>query len=359
MPFLRNVPGLEAVYRDYAPKGVQFFLLYKSIVHPGTNGFVEAVTLDERIKQVAYAKKRLGTTIPWIVDTLEGDVVKALRSAPNAEFIVDADGKLMSRKFWHDPIALRAWLAERVGPVEPPTDVASLGMQLSFPEAGAPRGLVKPLATPRGLRILHVRPDDADHESADDKTPRFCKLVAEGDRKLLKKGRGTLYLGFYLDPVYEVHWNNPAGGLSWTIESPKTSGQSPSMKHEVDVDPREFLLEDFAAPQDKQPLRVTVRYTICDDAGTFCMPVEQRYVVTLKANPNGGSRAGAWMTDLVGDPMQYDKDGNGRVTADELPAERAQIILLHHDYDHDGAITPPEAKAFLDMIRRRQPGTAR
>ena len=29
LPFLWNVSGLEAVYRDYAPKGVKFYFVYK------------------------------------------------------------------------------------------------------------------------------------------------------------------------------------------------------------------------------------------------------------------------------------------------------------------------------------------
>ncbi|MCK5944087.1 MAG: hypothetical protein KAI24_19030, partial [Planctomycetes bacterium] len=219
MPFLRNVPGLEAVYRDYAKRGVQFFIVYKSVVHPGTNGVLDAVTEEERLLQLKMARQQLGTTVPMVSDSLDGAIVTALQSAPNAEFVVDADGTVLVRKFWHDPEALRAFLATKVGEVDPPTRVADLDMQWTVPERKAQHGLVPRLPVPKGMRIAVSRavlPEtDAKRREM---TPFFAKLLVEASPALLKNGRGTLYLGFHLDPVYQVHWNNRAGGLSWRIE---------------------------------------------------------------------------------------------------------------------------------------------
>lgn len=358
MPFLRNVPGLEAVYRDYAPKGVQFFLVYKSIVHPGTNGFLEPCSIEERLRHIAIAKQRLKTTVPWLCDTLDGDLVQALHSAPNAEFVIDADGKVLAKKFWHDPNALRAFLVAKVGAVEHPTRVEDLGMTLEFPKAGAPRGLVPPLKMPaERLSILKSSPEiPAGEPGKAEAMPFFAKLLVEGDRALLRGEKGRMYLGFYLDPIYSVHWNNPAGGLSYSIEQPDDPhfkavvGRTQPFEHEADVDPREFLI-DFTPPAAGKVLRLTVQYTVCADDDSFCMPVEQHHTFVIARNPNGASRAGDWMTELVGDPMQYDKDGDGVVTRAELPSERAQIILLHTDRNHDDAIDQREAALFHDMIR--------
>ncbi|MCR9247792.1 MAG: protein-disulfide reductase DsbD N-terminal domain-containing protein [bacterium] len=370
MPFLRNVPGLEAVYRDYAPKGVRFRMIYKSIVHPGTNGYTEPYTLAERLRHVKVARQRLRTTVPWICDSMDNAIKAALKAAPNAEFVVDAEGKVLRKRFWHDPAELRAFLAEQVGAVERPTQVADLDMQLVFPERKAPRGVVKPLAMTermRGLRVAPVLPKAAaaggDDEAADSAPPFFAKLVAEGCRQLLRTGEGRLYLGFYLDPLYEVHWNNPAGGLSFRIERPgdaefeDVTGQTPNYEHDIDIDPREFFA-DIAAAKGAE-LRLTVRYTVCDDAETFCMPVEQSYTITLERDPHAGSRAGDWMTELCGDPMQFDKNEDGRVTRAELPAKRAQLIINHVDRNHDDVITAAEAKLFHDMIRIKPGETGR
>ncbi len=357
---MRNVPGLEAIYRDYKNKNVQFLIIYKSIVHPGTNGIIDAFTKEERLMQLALAKKRLGTTVPIVSDSLDGDIVKALKSAPNAEFVIDADGKVVYRKFWHDPAALRTYLEEQVGKVDNPTKVQDLNMKLVFPKAGAPRGLVKPLKLPGRMAILKTAPElpqDADTKTA--APPFFAKLLAEGDREAMSGGKGKLYLGFYLDPVYQVHWNNPAGGLSFTIDDPNDDkfepvvGQTPKYEHEADVDPREFVI-DFQAPSRGAQLRLTVRYTICDDNGKFCMPVEQHYSLEMRRKPGGASRAGDWMLELVGDPMSYDKDGNGLASRDELPKGRAMIMLLHYDRNHDEAIDKDEAALYYDMTRMKQ-----
>ena len=365
MPFLRNVPGLEAVYRDYAPKGVRFHIIYKSIVHPGTNGFTEAYTLEERLRHIAVAKERLQTTVPWLSDSMDNAIQRALEAAPNGEFVVDGKGQILRKKFWHDPKHLREFLAEQVGPVEPPTSVADLDMALEFPHREAPRGVVAPLAMTARMRMLLAKPDlPATAKARKDAPPFFAKLVAEGDRGLLRSGNGKLYLGFYLDPIYRVHWNNPAGGLRYTIELPgddgfePITGTTPKYEHDIDVDPREFLI-DLAAPTKGATFRLTVSYTVCDDAETFCLPVEQAYTLQLAPDPAGGSRAGDWMTELCGDPMQYDKNGDQRVTRDELPKERAQIILNHADRDHDEVITPAEAALFHDMIRIRPGETGR
>ena len=128
MPFLRNVPGLETIHRDFASKGVQVLILYKSLTHPGTNGFVEPATLDERMRHIEITKERLATTIPFVCDAMDNSIKHALSSAPNAEFVVDKDGVILRKRFWHNPDELRAFLTGLVGAVDSPTKVEDLGV---------------------------------------------------------------------------------------------------------------------------------------------------------------------------------------------------------------------------------------
>ncbi|MEO1696604.1 MAG: hypothetical protein AAFU73_04855 [Planctomycetota bacterium] len=350
MPFLKNVPGLETIHRDFASKGVDVLILYKSLTHPGTNGFVEPATLDERLRHIEIARERLGTTIPFLCDSMSDDVKHALDTAPNAEFVVAADGTILRKRFWHDPAALRPFLEELVGPVDEPTAVADLDMVWDLPERRVQRGIVPALKDSRGGRPVRCRP----LLDGDDGAPPYLKLVAEAQPELLEDGIGELYLGFHLDPIYGVHWNNPAGGLRWTLDAPgdgdfdPVDGATPRYEHEADADPREFLPELEATPGSR--LVMTATYTVCDDAETFCIEVQQRFELTLEEDPDGGSRAGDWMTELVGNPMQFDANDDGRVDRGELPAERALIVLNHHDHNHDGAITPDEADLFHAMI---------
>ena len=134
------------------------------------------------------------------------------------------------------------------------------------------------------------------------RTPFYTKLRAEGTQELYRTGSGTLYLGFHLDPLYRVHWNNEAPPMQYeitasegvTISPAKGTGAHPEEK--ADADPREFLLEVSAANPGSE-FELTVRYYACDDALTFCVPVKQEYRVamsqdwshgwTMSTNPDG------------------------------------------------------------------------
>ena len=60
-PSIWNIPELEAVSRDYAPKGVKFFYVFKSLAHPELMGnYVQPFTLDERLKQARQAAHQFG-----------------------------------------------------------------------------------------------------------------------------------------------------------------------------------------------------------------------------------------------------------------------------------------------------------
>ena len=103
---------------------------------------------------------------------------------------------------------------------------------------------------------------------------------------LFGTGSGTMYLGFHLDPLYRVHWNNEAPAMQYeltadegvTISPVKGTGAHP--EEPADADPREFLLE-VEASEPGYSFGLTVRYYACDDALTFCVPVKQEYRVTL------------------------------------------------------------------------------
>jgi collagen type III alpha len=49
--------------------------------------------------------------------------------------------------------------------------------------------------------------------------------------------------------------------------------------------------------------------------------------------------------------MSFDKDGNGKVTRDELP-ERMQRLLERADGNGDGAIDETEARKLAERFRR-------
>lgn len=150
-----------------------------------------------------------------------------------------------------------------------------------------PSGIVPGVRRPAGMVPLKVVPGKQKRP-----VPFYARLRAEVDRSFLTRGEGKLYIGFHLDPLYAVHWNNRVKPLEFRLETAEgvrvTPGRGigPRVKQPADKDPREFLL-DISATGQCRPLNLTVRYFACDDADTFCIPVTQSYTVHLEPAPKG------------------------------------------------------------------------
>ncbi len=352
---------METVERDFAPKGVKFYYIYKSLAHPENNGYVAPFDLKERLMHVAEAKRTLGSRIEWICDTMENDLKHALGDRPNSEFVIDPEGKIVVSRSWSKPDQLREDLTKLVGAVDRPTRIADLQMKKQPAPQKAKTGVVRRVQLPGPMSPLKIEPLESD-------TPHYAKLRAES-------GKDKLYLGFFLDPLYKVHWNNKAPALEIAIEAPDgvtvtpDRATSPKVDVDADADPREFLVEVSGRSSD--PLKVTVKYFACDDAETFCVPVTQQYRVSFERDRDGGSRRASGGNRGVartrpavrGGPgqnqnrasmitrmfNQNDRNGDGRLMGDEIPAPMRQR-MAQMDSNGDGAISQTEMET---MIRRR------
>ena len=182
---------------------MQVYFVYKSLAHPegGSNNFIAPFTLAERLLHVKEAEKTLGATVPWLCDTIENDLKHALGDRPNSEFVLDPDGKVVVMRDWSNPDTLRNDLEKLVGKIEHPTRVSDLNLKIEATPKPAASGVVKRVALPAQGQPLLVEPQKST-------TPYYVKLRAEADQDLLRSGTGKLYLGFHLDSIYHVHWNN-------------------------------------------------------------------------------------------------------------------------------------------------------
>ena len=286
---MRNVPSLEAIKRDYAPKGVRFFFIYKSLAHPETNGYVQPLSLKERLQHIQEARKKLGATIDWLCDGMDNAAKHALGDAPNSEFVVGPDGRIVVRRLWSRPEQLRKDLAKLVGPVAHPTTAADTGLRPYLKPLERPNGKVAQAKRSAGMVPLVVR-------SAASETPYYVKLRAEADRSLLRSGKGKLYLGFRLDPLYGVHFNNLSGPFTYEINVPEgwsvepSNGEGPKVDADTDEQPRSFLVEvrRGQAPAKTVTFRVTARYIGCHDGEGWCRPLAHAFEVELRQDPDGG-----------------------------------------------------------------------
>ncbi len=358
--------------RDFSAMGVKFYYIYKSLAHPENNGYVTPFTLQERLMHVADARKKLGSRFNWLCDTMANDAKHILGDAPNSEFLVGPDGKFIKVRRWSNPAELRSDLESLVGRVENPTTIADIGMKRLEPPQTAPKGLVPRLKLPGRMTSLKVQPStDAVLsllpllDNGVDALPLYVKLRAEVDPQYFQTGAGKLYLGFFLDPLYQVHWNNQVAPIAYEIEPPEgveitpLQGRGPDVEAKADADPREFLLE--ISGTSLEPIRLAVNYFACDDAETFCKPVTQHYLVTLERDRDGGSRrsggrppgefAARSGRDAASRPGQLrasgdllleavDTDGDGILSTEELAHVAASLLKL--DTNRDGKLTPDE-----------------
>jgi len=152
---------LETVYRDYAPKGVQFYYVYKTLAHPETNRYVNPFSLEERLMHVREAKDSLGTEMPWLCDNMKNGLWHALArgGVNNPEFIFDPEGKIVVMRDWSKPALLREDLGRIVGPVETPTTVADLHLNVKRYRPEIPTGVV-PRRGPGAHEAADVGPAD-------------------------------------------------------------------------------------------------------------------------------------------------------------------------------------------------------
>ncbi len=317
---------------------------------------VEAVTVRERIAQVKLSNRELQTTIPWICDGIDGEIEKGLGGAPNSEFVFDEKGVLVRKRFWHDPDALRGFLAQRFGEVEEPTTVADLEKERE--QKKVPRlelGKVPRLQVPDGMKLCDTF---VIREGEQEEQEQVVKLLVEVEPSLLKGEGGKVWLGFFLDPIYRKAWDNRRGELHWELRVDRSDfepiqGKSPKYEHAEDIDPREFLL-DFKGAKKGVTYELLMKAVIKNVDGGGKRMIRERFRFQLTPTQRKARRSGSWMMKIVGDPMSFDRDGNGFVEKKELPDERAKIYLLHYDFNHDSRISKAEVDKFMRSVRHHE-----
>lgn len=350
------------MYRDYGPKDVKFFFIYKSLAHPELAGnYVQPFTLPERLDHARQAERQLGASIPWIVDAMDNRLKHALGDRPNSEFIVDPAGIIIRKRAWSDPAQIRKDLEELVGPVDRITQEEDVHLKLELPRKVTEAERVMPRLNRLKMQPLMMQP-----QIEEKGLPFFAKLRAEADAGLLRDGTGQLYLGFHLDPFHNAHWNNLTKPLSFRIETvegvtiDKWEGVAQKVSVVSDAAPREFMLKVAAWPGDK-PLRLTVTYFACVGEES-CYTVKQVYVLHRERDIDGGGArgegAGYWESaEFAQRTLASDKDKDGKLSKSEATG----IILPQFDKldrSKDGFLDLGELEVFSDWLNyHHQPGT--
>ncbi|MED5585758.1 MAG: hypothetical protein VYB61_05335 [Verrucomicrobiota bacterium] len=333
-----------------------FYYVYKSLAHPERDRLVQPVTIEERLAHVKAAGRQLDTRIPWLADTMSNDLKHALGDRPNSEFIISPEGKILVARSWSDPDRLRADLEKMVGKTKTVTNPSDLDRK---PKSAAiskiASGVVPRVEKPEGSMAVIARPVIRKEADKAKQEIFYVKLRAEADRSLMMDGTGKLHLGFHLDPVHTVHWNNLADPLRFEFKSidgvdfSMQKGVSPKVKASSDIDPREFLLDvKGAGGRIEEKLTLKVSYFACDDEEGWCRAVSHLYEIELRRDRDAGSVRSARAN---GGFDRRRPGGNGRGPQGRRP-ELTQLFS-RMDSNGDGVIARNEARGpMIDRFDR-------
>ena len=365
--FLISHRDVEAIAHDHRSSGnpVAFVYVYKSLAHPENGGWIQSFNLEERLAQVKAAEAQLKTKVPFVCDPMDNSVSTALGGSPNAAYVVQGDGEIDYVSGWAVGTELRDALTRIVGATESvstPESIGVPGFTRPYRNTGTVVPRVEVAGTMHGLKTV----------PAESKEPHYVKLRVEADPGVLEGRTGRLYVGFHLDPVHDVHWNNLVDPVAFTITAPEgvtlsqTSGAAPKVEPATDSDPREFLLDVTSWPAGKD-IEFEVRYFACSDKEGWCKPVSQNYVVSLTRDRAAGMAQGRW--DRSGgrggggdaqrgrggdDPLAVmDANGDGKIELDEAP-ERMKERFAMYDTDGDGAIAGEELEKLRERMAERR-----
>jgi predicted outer membrane repeat protein len=341
--FISSYRGVEAAALDYAPKGVNFFYIYHYLAHPENNGYIQPFTLDERARQMADAANLLHTRVPWLCDTMDNQAAKALEQKSDNLFIFNQDGLEEYAGQIDDEPALRSALRGLAGETATPTALQSIARPDLKPVDMPQARVVKRVVTdPQREKFLPLQTTPLDSRAP------FCvKMRVEANEELLKTGNGRMVLGFHIDPIYAVEWNNLGSTLAYAMKVPAGSAVAPSANEAekvtqqvTDTDPREFLLEARKLNL-SQPIAITVSYSVYASASKRNLDLVQEYMIYLDRDRFGG--------DVFGRQIPAPGESKPPKGKPNTPG-RFGDLLRRFDIDRDGALSRDEAP---DGLRSR------
>ncbi|MCH2161745.1 MAG: EF-hand domain-containing protein [Phycisphaerales bacterium] len=367
--FLRSYAGMEALARDHAGNDkIHFVYLYKTLAHPENDSFVQAFALPERLAQMAEAEQRLKTSIPFVCDGMDNAALQAFGGSPNSQVVVDGDGRILHCAGWADADVLRKALVDIVGETETTTSVDDLDLP-RFRGVTRPAGNIVPRVRPtEPLSALRMEPKAS-------KETYFVKLRAEASQAAVSGDSGELYLGFHLDPIHHVHWNNLVDPIVFEVTAPEgvevtpATATGPKVDAATDSDPREFLSK-VTGWNGQGPLEVKVAYYACsdgngDESKAFCRKVEQVYLVYPERDRSAGfvqartgnrsrggrgERGGGGAGEML---ARLDRNQDGKLTLEEVRGSPLESRFERMDQDGDGVLGTEELQRMQQRMRGR------
>ena len=171
------------------------------------------------------------------------------------------------------------------------------------------------------------------------------------------------YLGFHMDPLYHVHWNNLVAPVHYEIRSggeatmTPATGDGPKVETPYDIDPREFLHEVRNARPNEQ-LDLDVEYYACNNDEGWCKKISQSYTIFLERDRDGGGVFGRSFGRGRGaggrrfeDPFAFlDEPSPRNVEPEDRFTDRMLDQIDDMDKNGDGVIDKEEIEAMSKQL---------
>ncbi|QBG46368.1 hypothetical protein EGM51_02755 [Verrucomicrobia bacterium S94] len=363
--FIQHYRFIEAAARDFYPQGIRFYYIYKYLRHPENNGYIKPFTLRARAQHTLVAKEQLGTAVPWLYDTMDNDTAYRLAGENGTGiFIFSGSGEEIFSGTLADHARLYEKLTELSSPVTEPFDIETL------PEPTLePVNIRESQLVPRVKVSMEDRLQPLEITPGQTRQPYFVKARVEGSEALLESGDGKLYLGFHIDPLFDVEWNNLGEPLKYQLKTP-SGVVAPSINSAArvtvaatDTEPREFMLQarkldldkpltlqvTYSVHRNKRNIEVTQNYLVYLQKDRFGGEVFGRQIplVTPAESPSGESSTTRSSSAYRAMLRRYDIDRNGKLTADEVIG-RLHTYFDRIDSNSDGAIDAEEYAEYQE-----------
>ena len=125
-----ETPAFNQLQKDFAARGVEFFLLYTRESHPAEN-YPAHGALAQKIAYARDLQRLESVEFPVIVDHLDGRIHRAYGVWPNALFVIHKDGRLMFRSNMANHGELRQYLEDLLAAEKAAADGKVLHLQYS------------------------------------------------------------------------------------------------------------------------------------------------------------------------------------------------------------------------------------
>ena len=124
--FRRQVEAIERIHRDLGD-AVHWVLVYTKEAHP-TDGWEvplntregieisQHTSFQERLDSAKQCNENLDLRLRVLVDRYDNSVTDAYGGAPNRGYVIDGDGKVISKQVWIDPQRTHEVLQTLLGP---------------------------------------------------------------------------------------------------------------------------------------------------------------------------------------------------------------------------------------------------